>query len=522
MRPFHFAIALRHVPARCGARLAAAFLISLVGYACNTTPIETKQPPPTSSGVHAHEASDETCFRCDASKRDPNRLWCKEHGRYEDRCWECHPELRDEKRAYCEEHGLYEDECFLCDPTRASADGPTGAPATATTASPPNGELFCNEHRVPEHECGICQPERAGSIPVGDALLVRLASERSAELAGLTISRPVQVDASTTIPLLGEIHFDGNRLARITPLASGVLTEIRADVGDDVKGGDALAFVNAPGVAEAKAAYLSAQAELQMRQAAAKRRRLLVDEGVGSRSAMEEAEASLRRAQVATKLARQRLLNLGFSASELVSMDDGGSKLPLRAPFNGTVVSRSAVLGEAVDSGVALFEVADLSKVWIELSVPEEHAARIPIGTRLRTEVQALPGATIDGQVTWVSPMVDERTRMVRVRGVLPNDNRALRRGMFADVTALIDTHPNSVVLPSSAVQRINDLPFVFVRVEADLFAARRVELGARLPSDAIAISNGVRADDSVVMTGGFAIKSALLASRLGAGCTDD
>jgi membrane fusion protein, heavy metal efflux system len=62
---------------------------------------------------HHHELAGETCFICDASKRDQGRLWCKEHDRYEDRCWLCHPELEDKSRLWCREHSLYEDECFL-------------------------------------------------------------------------------------------------------------------------------------------------------------------------------------------------------------------------------------------------------------------------------------------------------------------------------------------------------------------------------------------------------------------------
>lgn len=74
----------------------------------------SKAPEEAPASAHSHGNAEETCFICDASKRDAGRMWCKEHARYEDRCWECHPELREPKRAYCEEHHLYEDECHLC------------------------------------------------------------------------------------------------------------------------------------------------------------------------------------------------------------------------------------------------------------------------------------------------------------------------------------------------------------------------------------------------------------------------
>ena len=92
----------------------------------SSTPEQTSNP-----AEHTHEKVGETCFICDASKRDPKRLWCKEHSRYEDRCWECHAELRDPKRIYCKEHSVYEDECPICHPgPNAPADHSAGAKPT--------------------------------------------------------------------------------------------------------------------------------------------------------------------------------------------------------------------------------------------------------------------------------------------------------------------------------------------------------------------------------------------------------
>ena len=111
----------------------------LIGLTTLVAACKKEQPKPedrvTEATMPAHKhAPGESCFIEDPSKREPGRLWCKEHGRYEDRCWECQPQLRDLKRPYCEEHGLYEDECFLCDPVRAKTkparDAPTGAGET--------------------------------------------------------------------------------------------------------------------------------------------------------------------------------------------------------------------------------------------------------------------------------------------------------------------------------------------------------------------------------------------------------
>ena len=473
-----------------------------------------------SGGAHAH-AADETCILCDPSKRDPGRLWCKEHGRYEDRCWLCHPELRDAARPYCDEHGLYEDECILCDPDRAKHSDAGDGSGDAT--SPDGGaELFCNEHQVKERECGICQPQLAADLAPGGSLLVRLPSERSAELAGLSVGRPLQSEASSSVALLGEIRYDGNRLARVTPLADGVVAEVRVDVGHVVKPGQVVAVLNSPAVAEAKARFIAARHTEQLASTALQRKELLHQEQIGSQRSLDEARAEHGSAAVAASLARQGLLNLGFRDSEIDGLGESAtSALALRAPFGGTVVERTAVLGAAASVGEPLVEIADLDRMWVELSVPEDAAPAIRVGMDVEVRVRSSVAEPISGAVTWVGPVVDERTRLVRARAVVDNPEGLLRQGMFADVTAKVAALPDAVRVPTSAVHQVSERPFVFVRQESDLYAARRVHLGARLPSDEYVVSSGLQSDDAVVLTGGFALKSALLASRLGAGCAD-
>ena len=476
--------------------------------------------PPNATVAHVHDADGETCFICDPSKRDAGRLWCEEHDRYEDRCWECHPELRDADRAYCEEHGLYEDECPLCG--RVPEEAPEGASGDASGARDGEG-LFCNEHQVPEHRCGVCQPQLAAGLPPGESLLVRLPSERSAELAGLSMGRPSLVDAHAAAALLGEIRYDGNRLARVTPLADGVIATVRVDVGQVVRAGDLVATVNSPAMAEAKGRYLVARHTEQLTAKALERKEQIQLDGIGSQRELDEARTAYDSAVVEASIARQGLLNLGLREREVAGLgDDASSSLPLRAPFAGTVVSRTAVPGAAVTSGETLVEIANLSQMWVELSVPEELATGIGVGTEVEVRVRSSRGEPVLGNITWVGPVVDERTRLVRARAVVPNPDGVLRQGMFADVTAILENLPGSVRLPSSAVHRVGDLPFVFVQEEDDLFEARRVEVGNRLDDDHLVVTAGIGTSDAVVMDGGFTLKSALLASRLGAGCADD
>lgn len=485
---------------------------------CNTTLGSSENAADESTGgLHGH-GSDETCFVCDPAKRDEGRLWCTEHGRYEDRCWICQPQLEDADRAYCEEHFLYEDECHLCNPTLLGD-------ASATPSRDEAPALFCHEHGVDEIECGICQPQLAGTLEAGESLLVRMPSARSAEFAGLTLERPDRGAASASISLLGEVRYNGNRLAKLTPLAPGVIADIRVDVGDRVAEGQVLAIINSVDVAQAKSAYLAKIAELEARTTVFEREQKLVNENIAARRDFQDAQAALKLAELEVRRTHQQLINLGFTESEVADIaaeQSSSSDLYVRAPFAGTVVERTAVLGEAADSEGSIFEIADLSTMWIELAVPEEQAFQIERGVEIIASVRALPELEIPGQITWISPRIDERTRMVRARATVSNDRGILRHGMFTEVSAMIGGTSNSLLVPGEAVHEIDGSPFVFVRQESDLFAVRRVDVGPRTVSGTIAILAGLTETESVVTGGSFTMKTEFLKSRLGAGCVDD
>jgi cobalt-zinc-cadmium efflux system membrane fusion protein len=485
--------------------------------ACGEAPADAT---PTS---HTH-AGDETCYMCDSAKREAGRLWCTEHSRYEDRCWLCQPQLEDPDRAYCEEHFLYEDECHLCNPAlkQDAAESDQGSREQGVSDATPG--LYCAEHDMPEAQCGICQPQLAAGLQPGESLGIRMPSARSAELAGLSIDRPTRGIAGEALELLGEVRFNDNRRARVTPLAAGVLTDIRIDVGDAVEAGQVLAVVNSPEVAKAKSAYLTALSEQDVTSANHERERQLVEENIAARRDLQAAEGEHRRAVLAVRQTRQQLLNLGFSEGDVEGIEreqSATSDLPVRAPFAGVVVERSATLGEAVDRD-ALFEVADLATMWIELAVPESKAIRLARGGSVEVEVEALPGRPIAGEITWISPQINENTRMVRARATVPNPDGTLRHGMFAQVSASLEAPRETMQVPTDAVQNIDGDPFVFVRTEPDLFALRRVEVGPASTTGNTAILAGLDVDDAIVTGGGFTMRTEFLKSRLGAGCVDD
>lgn len=461
----------------------------------------------------AHDAPVEWCFLCDPSLRDEGRLWCAGHGRYEDRCWICQPQLRDPDRAYCEDHGLYEDECHLCDPA-----------LHATSAAAPTGGLYCLEHDLAESECGICHPELAAGLQPGGEVLVRLPSPRSAELAGVVHGTARNAHAAGKVGGYVEIDYDRNHFARITPRTGGVIEEVFVDVGDAVQPGQALVRLSSAQLAAAKRDFLDARLDLDLKTGELERARQLREQGIGSERQLQTASAARERAAARADAAEQGLINLGLSAEAVATVAGSGdtsSQLVVRAPFAGEIVQRKAVLGESVSAAAHLLSVADLSRMRLELSLPQSALPGLRTGLPVTATFDALPGREIRGSVVWIEPSLDARTRLVRVRAEADNPDRSLMAGLYGRAEVELSDLSAALTLPRESVRDLDREPFVLVRREADLYALRRVELGPR-QGEAVAILAGLLPDEPVVVGGGFSVFSELLKSRFGAGCAEE
>lgn len=481
--------------------------------------------------VHKHEKSGETCFICDTSKRDKGRLWCTEHGRYEDRCWLCHPELEDKARLYCKEHHLYEDECHLCHPelkekkpTQKTSEHIKDEQDVFAASASSEPELFCNEHGVPEIECGICQPQLATKLQPGKSLLVRMPSEASADKAGIRTEHPLEQESAPSIDVLCEAQYNKNTMTRITPLTSGIVQRVFADVGDQVFAGDVLVELHSAEVAAAKSAYLSALVVFEIKAKTRDREKKLVEENISAQKEYIKADGDFRMARLDVNNTRQKLLNLGLSLeaiNEIERAEDASATLQIRAPFAGTITKRTAVPGQSLSFGDAMFVLTDLSTRWLILSVPADRLSKVRTGLLVEAQFDELPGHIVTGQIVWIDTAVDPRTRLVQARVLATQGVQEVKSGLFGQAKIMTHRSRPNLIVPREALQHHEQSPFVFVRQAADLYALRRVDVGAT-STETVEILAGLQPDEVVVTSASFLVMSEFLKSRLGAGCVDD
>ena len=334
----------------------------------------------------------------------------------------------------------------------------------------------------------------------------------SLRLAGIELT-VVGAAAEGGLVANGTITYDGNRVSIVAPRAEGRVITVRADLGQQVRAGSALAVLSSPEVGQTQGELERARVGLEVARQNYERENRLYEQSISSQKEVLEAEGAYKSAQAESSSAMARLRALGGSPGE-------GGTFALVTPVAGTVVERNVTPGQIAGPETNLFTVADLRRVWITVDVYERDLARVRKGARAHVTPQALPNEVFHGLVTYAGGVVDSASRTFKVRVEVDNPALRLRPGMFAQVRIETPTPPSSagsIVVPELAVQELNGKQVVFVPgVEAGQFVVRPVTIGPRVGSGVVVVAQGLRAGEQIVVKGAFQLKAELSKGSFG------
>jgi cobalt-zinc-cadmium efflux system membrane fusion protein len=344
------------------------------------------------------------------------------------------------------------------------------------------------------------EPSAGNDAPILDGDLIRF-SDAFAKRAGITTEAVAPAELSPFVTVGGTLTHDPRRKAAIGARIQGRVRRVFKYLGDEVKRGETLAEIESAELGRAEAAVLAARAKEKASEADMKREKHLAEQRVTSQRDAEFAQATYEAARAERVAAERAVEALGGT------MDHDFGLLLLRSPIAGRVVASTAALGQIVDPTETLFEVADLSSLWVELHVFERELSGVHRGN----DVEITGAGThkpIIGKVDHVGEIIDVETRTAPVRVVVANDKRELRAGQ--SVVARIDTNAvtqKTLTIPRGALTRIDGKPMVFVARDKNTVEPRAVTTG---PEDAerVAIHDGLRENERVVLGGMFALKS--------------
>jgi RND family efflux transporter MFP subunit len=208
---------------------------------------------------------------------------------------------------------------------------------------------------------------------------------------------------------------------------------------------------------------------------------------------------------------RNKLLITGVNETDVDRLEK--TQVPethfrVRAPFSGTVLRSEVTLGEMMEKGFELFEIADLTTVWVLADIYEKDLSLIQNGMPATVEVVAYPDQ-FPGRITTIYSVVDPKSRTVKARVEAPNTEGKLKPEMFCTVNVQTAMGDETIKIPSSALLGETEDHFVFVATSDTTFQRRDIRTGAER-RDLTEVLDGLIEGESIVVKGGFFLKSEL------------
>ena len=327
---------------------------------------------------------------------------------------------------------------------------------------------------------------------------------------------PAAIAKRLVVP--GSVVPDADRIAHVSVKLSGTVAELRKNIGEDVARDEVIAVLESREVADAKSEYLAAGLTNDLQQDLSTRDKTLWDSRVGTEQQYLRSRNAAAQTEMRLKIARQKLLALGLGEGEITAVPGAPEaslrRQDVRSPISGRVAERKVELGTAVGRDsleTELFVVVDLSRVWVELSVASSDLPSIKEGQPVQISARGLTETAI-GKVVFVSPLVDKDTRTARVVAEIQNPDRMWRPGSFVTAAIALNERTVPVVVPATAIQKLDGQPIVFVRTKGG-FEKRDVVLGER-EDQSLEIVSGLTPGESIAATNTFPLKAELSKPR--------
>lgn len=390
-----------------------------------------------------------------------------------------------------------------------------GSAAVAITGSrADHARHAAHGHDAEGHGAGAHGEHGGQSNDAKERRRVRLSPQAIAN-ADLAIATAAPGRIAVTLTLPGEIGVDADALAHVTPRVAGTVRTVRKQLGDDVAKGEVLATLESRELSDLRREFLAARERLALAKANFGREEQLWSEKISAEKDYLAAKQALAEAEIQHRSAAQKLEAVNGGRAP-------GSEYALVAPLTGTILEKHISVGEVLKDEDQAFVIADLSKLWVHLTVYAKALPKVRAGqpVTVRAEGIAEPAA---GTIAYVGAVVGDQTRSATARVVLERPGPDWRPGLFASAEVLLDEAPARVAIPEEAVLTIEGEPVVFVQEGAG-FEARSVRLGrkGRAPGNPnerlVEVLEGLVPGERYVAKNGVVLKSELGKAEAGHG----
>lgn len=316
------------------------------------------------------------------------------------------------------------------------------------------------------------------SLAAGDAVIIDPVVVQN---MGVRVEKARRGKVIRNIRTIGEVEVAENEVSVVNLRFSGWIEKIWADETEKkVNKGTPLFQIYSPELIAAQEEYLLAVK--------------------GSGGNPELAESAKKRLEL-WEIPRSHI-------KKLLETGNGQLRLIVRAPRSGYILQKNVVLGNRIEKGLDLYRIGNLSKIWIRTDVYEHDVPWVSLGQKAKMTLSFQSGQAYEGQVSYVYPTLNEKTRTLTVRLEFSNPGLNLKPGMFATVYIEARTRSNALVIPTESIIHSGERKIVFVSPELGKYEPRKVVTGLIGDNRVTEILSGVREGETVVSSGQFLLDS--------------
>ena len=316
--------------------------------------------------------------------------------------------------------------CPLCGMDLIQAAGTSQPKAAKKTKKEPKYacSMFCVPPMPRPGKCPICGmkmvevEDTGGGEEAPRTLTLSPRAQKLAEIQTVPVERKT---VSAEIRMVGKIDYDETRLGYITAWVPGRLDRLYVDyTGVPVKKGDHMVYLYSPELATAQTELLEALRRIKP-------------------SETGEISQTNQRAAAWLENIRDKFRLWGLTDAQIAEIEERGTTsdyMTIYAPMGGIVIHKNVFEGSYVETGTRIYTIADLSHVWVKLDAYESDLAWLRYGQKVEFQAEAYPGETFKGTVAFIAPVLDAKTRTVKVRVNVENQDGRLKPGMFVRAVA--------------------------------------------------------------------------------------
>lgn len=321
----------------------------------------------------------------------------------------------------------------------------------------------------------------------------------------------------SVLDLPGQVALNTDRVSRVIARVSGVVSEYRKNLGDRVSAGQTVAIIESRELADAASRFLVHLNREKLAQINFDRTERLWKDKVSPEKEFLDAEKAFQEARIERLAAEQKLRALGLSEKHLRALTENPeasmTDYALKAPFDGVVITKHVSEGQWVEEKADILRIADLSTVWVDITVYSDDLDTVREGQKATVRFGSTDLST-DGIVSYVGPLVGEKSRTAKARVVIDNPQGRWRPGMFVSVQLVKEETIVPVVVNPEAIQTLERFgDAVFFRY-GNHFEVRPITLG-RADSEHVEVLKGLSPGEKYASTNSFLVKAELAKSGL-------